>query len=73
MQLKKEIVIYLFLLLILSLSMHFGAWTSHPMAHLEALKGSSLGPWHPFLITAAVYMVVLIIRLLIGVVKRVVR
>jgi hypothetical protein len=44
--------------------MHFGAWMDHPLEHLQSLSDSSLGFFHPFIITFIVYLLVLLLRFL---------
>jgi len=68
---KKEIKIYLLLFILLSVAMHFSAWTDHPITHIQALKESSLGLFHPFVISFLVYLLILIVRLVWGWLKRV--
>ena len=66
----KEIGIYLFLLLFLSIWMHAKAWLHHPIEHLKALPSSPLGWWHPFVLTFVVYILILIVRVAIALVRR---
>ncbi|HHO65766.1 MAG TPA: hypothetical protein ENJ71_04540 [Epsilonproteobacteria bacterium] len=71
MHLLKEVKIFLSLFLLLSLAMHFQAWLDHPLAHIKSLSGSPMGLWHPFWITAVVYIVLLLFRLVWRTGKRV--
>ena len=66
----RELKIYLALFIVLALIMHFKAWIDHPIQHLESLKDSSLGMWHPLTLTTLVYSVIGIFRLLWHFVKR---
>jgi hypothetical protein len=63
---KKELAIFLGIFLFLALGMHHKEWLSHPIQQIESLPESSLGPWHPLYIAFGVYLVVLMLRLLIG-------
>jgi len=63
MHLFKEVKIFVSLFLFLALIMHFQAWLDHPLAHIKALSGSPMGLWHPLWITALVYGVVALFRL----------
>ncbi len=65
-QWRKEAAVFFGLFILLALSMHFKEWIDHPLAHIEALPQSPLGPWHPIYITAIVYLVILVVRLLIA-------
>jgi hypothetical protein len=67
---QKELSIFIFIFLFLSLGMHFSAWIDHPLVHLESLASSSLGAWHPLIITLIVYVSILFVRVLIHSVKR---
>jgi uncharacterized membrane protein len=64
MQMIKEIKIYFLLLILLSVPMHFSAWTDHPLEHFQSLSDSSLGGSHPFVITFIVYLLILLFRFL---------
>ena len=61
--LKRELGIFFALSLLLALGMHFSAWVSHPVEHIEALPSSPLGVWHPLYITAGVYLLLWPVRL----------
>jgi hypothetical protein len=63
-QILKEIKTYVLLFILLSVLMHFGAWTDHPLEHLQSLSESSLGFFHPFVITLIVYLLLLLLRFL---------
>jgi len=70
MSLLKETKIFLVLFLFLALVMHFNAWISHPIEHIEALPSSPMGVWHPLWLTAIVYGMVLVVRLMILLFKK---
>lgn len=61
----REIVIFGMLMLFLALGMHFSQWMDHPLQHLQAVGSSSLGTWHPLWITAAVYLLLLMLRAIV--------
>lgn len=63
---KKEIFIYIVLLIFLSLGMHMNQWISHPIEHFEHLSSSQFGPFHPLFFTFVAYLVLVVIRFLIG-------
>ncbi|BDY12905.1 hypothetical protein [Hydrogenimonas cancrithermarum] len=65
-RLKRELVVFFGLFVLLALGMHFKEWMDHPVAHLSALSGSPLGVLHPIYITAGVYLLLLMIRLFVG-------
>jgi len=50
--------------------MHFKEWLDHPVAHLEALPKSQFGWFHPLVFTFFVYILILIVRVFIKVVRR---
>jgi len=66
----REIAIYLFLLLFLAIWMHYKEWISHPLAHLQALPTAPFGLFHPFVLTFFVYIIILIVRIFIHLVRR---
>ncbi|MBN2767859.1 MAG: hypothetical protein JXQ68_02045 [Campylobacterales bacterium] len=73
---KKEFLIFIVIFLILSISIHFDAWISHPIAQIEALpKGGALGLgiWHPLIFAFLVYIVVWIFRLIGSGIKKIFR
>jgi len=62
MDLKKEALIFFSIFLSLSLFVHFDAWMSYPLAHIQALSKSSLGVFHPLFLTLFVYLIVGVLR-----------
>jgi len=70
MRLAKELKIFLFLLLLLSLGMHFGAWMDHPLEHFRHLSQSSLGVWHPLFLTLILYVIILFLRGIVQLFRR---
>jgi hypothetical protein len=62
----RELKVFIILLILLSILMHFGAWFSHPIEHLNALDKSSLGLWHPIILTSIFYLIVASIRWIIS-------
>ena len=62
---KKELMIFLGIFLFLAIGMHFKEWMSHPIDHIMALPDAGafgLGPFHPLIITAFIYLVLLLFR-----------
>jgi len=69
----KEILIFIILLVILSLGMHYESWMLDPISHFENLSSSGaygLGVYHPFVFTAIAYIVLLIPRLIFRLIFR---
>ncbi len=67
---KQEVVIYLFLLLFLCVWMHAKALLDHPIEHFEAIGRAPFGWLHPFLYTFVVYILILIVRIFIKLVRK---
>jgi len=67
---RKEIAIYLFLLLFLCVWMHYKELLDHPIAHFKALPQSPFGLWHPLLFTFVVYLLIAVVRGLIVLARR---
>ncbi|WP_353661631.1 hypothetical protein [Hydrogenimonas sp. SS33] len=68
---KKELTVFIFLFIVLAMTMHFKACIDHPLKQIESLPDSPLGPWHPLFLTAAAYFIVLLFRLLFAGIRRV--
>ena len=64
--LTKELKVFVILFILLSLLMHFGAWVSHPIEHLNTLEKSSLGLWHPIFLTSIFYIIIAFVRWIIS-------
>ncbi len=64
--LAREFKVFVILLVLLSLLMHFGAWLSHPVSHFTSLAQSSLGLWHPLFLTFILYSIVGVIRWIVS-------
>jgi ABC-type multidrug transport system fused ATPase/permease subunit len=69
----NELKIYLFLFILLALAMHFKAWLNSPIDQIKLLPSSSLGVWHPFIITLGVYIVLSLFRLIINFIKKIIK
>jgi len=67
---RKELYTYVGLFFFLSIAMHFSAWLNYPVEHIFALKSSSLGTYHPFIITLVFYLLILMIRLVVEFFKK---
>jgi len=62
---KKELTIFIGIFLFLAIGMHFKEWTTHPIDHIMGLPKAGaygLGPFHPLIFTAALYIPIAIIR-----------
>ena len=70
---KKELVITVSILMILTIIMHYDELLTHPIKHISDLSKSGaygLGGFHPLIFTFIVYVLVLIPRFLIKLFKR---
>lgn len=70
---KKELKIFLVILVILSILMHYEEFLTHPISHILALQNSGaygLGIYHPLIFTFLVYIVFLIPRVFFKILKR---
>jgi len=70
---KRELLVFLFLFLFLAVGIHFHAWMTDPVEHFKALPKSSLGLYHPLWLTAGIYLLILVPRLLVTLVKKLLR
>ena len=62
---KKELIIFTTILLILSIGMHLKEWMDHPLVHLMALSSSGaygIGAIHPLVFTMLIYLIVMALR-----------
>ncbi|BAF72286.1 hypothetical protein [Sulfurovum sp. NBC37-1] len=62
---KKELIIFVSIFLVLAIGMHFKEWTSHPLDHLMALPDAGaygLGPMHPLIFTLIIYIIIAVPR-----------
>ncbi len=50
--------------------MHFKALIDHPIEHFKAIDTAPLGILHPFVFTFIVYLMILIVRIFIHLVRR---
>ncbi|MEA1983579.1 MAG: hypothetical protein U9N39_08535 [Campylobacterota bacterium] len=71
MFLKKELLIFLSLFIVLAIGMHYHAWMYDPLEHIFALPSSSLGVFHPLYLTFGLYIFIGFIRLIVAFIKRV--
>jgi len=63
--LKKEIITFTIIFLILAIGMHFDEWLSHPVEHIMALPSAGaygIGAFHPLVFTLMVYIIILIFK-----------
>jgi len=69
----KELYVFIGMFLFLTLGMHYSEWLSHPFVHLQNLPSSGaygLGLLHPFIFTLFGYILLLLPRALIKIIKR---
>ncbi len=66
----KELAIFLFLFVFLSIWMHFKEWTDHPIEHIKSLPESQFGIFHPLVFTFFVYILILIVRIFIKIARK---
>jgi membrane-associated phospholipid phosphatase len=65
---KKELLIIVSILIILTISVHYKEFLSHPLDHVIALGNSGaygFGSSHPLVFTFIIYILLLIPRLII--------
>jgi hypothetical protein len=58
---KKELITYLIVLVIMALGMHHKEWLSHPIEHILALPQAGaygIGPIHPLVFSLIGYLLV---------------
>ena len=67
---RKELFVFIGLFLILSFGMHYMEWFDHPLLHLGSLSHSTIGIYHPFLLTLGVYVSIGIMRVFIIMIKK---
>ena len=63
--LKREVLIFIAIFLVLALGMHMTQWLSHPLEHLHQLSIHKM-PYHPLLYTVIVYLLLGLIRAVIN-------
>jgi len=66
---KKELTIFIGIFLFLAIGMHFKEWMSHPIEHLMSLPEAGaygIGAFHPLVFTVALYLVVLLGRVIVS-------
>jgi hypothetical protein len=68
--LKRELFVFFILFILLSLSIHYKEWFIDPIGHISSLSSSPLGLWHPFVLTLVVYVIVLVVRVVIHLIRR---
>ena len=70
---KKELLIIVSIFVILTISMHYNEFLTHPLEHILGLSKSGaygLGGFHPFIFTFILYMLIFIPRPLIRLFRR---
>ena len=66
---KKELIIYLSVLLVMTFAMHYEALLESPIEHIINLPKSGaygFGLYHPFIFSAIGYFIILIPRQIVG-------
>jgi len=66
---KKELTIFVGIFAFLAIGIHFKEWISHPIEHLMSLPEAGaygIGAFHPLVFTVAVYLIVLIGRVIVS-------
>ena len=70
---KKEIYIFIGIFLFLAISMHYKEWLSHPIDHITSLPTAGaygIGAIHPLVFTFIVYIVIFVIRVIVGLFRK---
>lgn len=70
---KKELKIYIFVFIVLSLLIHYKEFLSHPIEQILNLKSSGaygFGAFHPFLFSAIIYLLLGIPRVLLKIIRK---
>ncbi len=65
---KKELLIYFIIFVVLTITIHFNELITHPIEHILNLPKSGaygLGMIHPIVFTTIIYIIVLIPRLVV--------
>ncbi len=58
----RELLIFSGIFVLLAFVVHFRAWLDHPVQHIESLPASSMGVWHPVFLSLIAYLIVVVIR-----------
>ncbi|MDD2886181.1 MAG: hypothetical protein PHY66_00155 [Aliarcobacter sp.] len=70
---RKELLIYISILVILSISVHYKEFLTHPIEHIMDLPKSGaygLGLFHPFIFSFVVYVMIFLPRFILKLLKR---
>ncbi|WP_152019122.1 hypothetical protein [Aliarcobacter butzleri] len=70
---KKELIIFIVILIVLTMTMHYKELINYPLTHLKNFPNSSaygFGIFHPLVFTNIIYIVLSIPRLVIKLFKR---
>ena len=70
---KKELKIFIVILVVLTLAIHYKEFLEYPLQHLKNFPNSGaygLGIFHPLVFTAIVYILVLLPRMIIRFFKK---
>ena len=69
---KKQFFLFLATFLILTIGMHFSAWTNHPLEHFLSLPSADaygLGIFHPLVFSFMVYLFVAFVLWIVSVLR----
>jgi hypothetical protein len=58
---KKELMIFISLFIVLALGMHMNQWLTHPIEHFARLATDKM-PYHPLLYTGVFYASIVFLR-----------
>ncbi|WP_151949467.1 hypothetical protein [Aliarcobacter butzleri] len=70
---KKELIIFIVILIVLTITMHYKEFINYPLAHIKNFPNSSaygFGIFHPLVFASIIYFVLSIPRLVIKLFKR---
>ena len=61
----RELIIFIFILVVLAAAMHKEEWLSHPVEHFAAVFRHPI-PYHPLLYAFFVYLAIGVVRVIVG-------
>ncbi|AXX93937.1 putative membrane protein [Arcobacter ellisii] len=70
---KKELTIFLIILIVLTIGMHYKEFLNHPLEQITNLPNSGaygLGVFHPLIFSFVIYIIILLPRLVFKLFKR---
>jgi hypothetical protein len=72
-EMKKEFLLFSAIFIFLAISLHFEAWTSYPLEHIQNLPNAGaygFGPLHAVIFPLIIYILIGIPRLIIKLIFR---